>query len=99
MKKLKLLGVREFRNRASQHLASGEVLGIQNHGRLIGVYVPLRAPDPQKVEQAALHLTSSVERVLQQTGLSEADLSALFELPLDSSPATQDAPEANADRR
>lgn len=94
MKKLKLLGVREFRDRASHHLSSGEVLGIQSHGRLIGVYVPVRTPDPERVEHSALYLAQRVEEVLQQTGLSEADLTTLFDLSnIDASV------EANADRR
>lgn len=76
---MKLIGIREFRDRASQHLASGEVLGIQNHGRLVGVFVPIRSPDPAKVEHAAQLLAQTVEQVLQQTGLSEAQLVNLFD--------------------
>jgi hypothetical protein len=55
----------------SHHLASGEVLGIQNHGRLIGVFMPIRSPDPQKIEEAAKRLAMSVEKVMQETGMSE----------------------------
>lgn len=91
---MKFLGVREFRDRASQHLASGEVLGIQSHGRLIGVYVPVKSPDPEKVAQLAHKLAERVEQVGAQTGLGEEDLSALFE----SVPEPGDG-EVDADRR
>jgi antitoxin (DNA-binding transcriptional repressor) of toxin-antitoxin stability system len=76
---MKFLGVREFRDRASQHLAAGEVLGIQSHGRLIGVYVPVKSPDPQKVADLARRLAAQVEQVSAETGLSEAELVELFE--------------------
>ncbi len=75
---MRFLGVREFRDKASQHLAAGEVLGIQSHGRLIGVYVPVKLPDPQKVADLARRLAERVEQVSAETGLTEEDLTELF---------------------
>jgi hypothetical protein len=91
---MKLLGIREFRNKVSHHLASGEVLGIQNHGRLIGIFMPIRSPDPQKLEEAAERLAMSVEKVMQETGISAQELEALFDLS-----AKNTTVDTDADRR
>ena len=38
---MKRVGIREFRDRASQYLASNEVLTVERHGRPIGFYIPV----------------------------------------------------------
>lgn len=80
---------REFQNKVSHHLASGEVLGIQNHGRLIGGGMPI--PSPELIEEVAERLAMSVEKVMQETGMNEQELEALFDLSVKS--------DTDADRR
>ncbi|WP_164929158.1 hypothetical protein [Gloeobacter violaceus] len=77
---MKLIGVREFRDRVSHYLACGEVLGVQNHGRLVGVFIPLRAPDNDKVEQAAERLAAVMRQAVKETGMSEDEIAGLFDL-------------------
>lgn len=42
---MRRIGIREFRDRATRHLAADEVLAVERHGRLTGYYVPVRGPD------------------------------------------------------
>jgi predicted nucleotidyltransferase len=45
------IGVREFRDKATRLIASGDVLAIQRHGSVVGYFVPVpRASDLQHVE-------------------------------------------------
>jgi hypothetical protein len=77
---MKRVGVREFRDHATQYLAGDEVLAIERHGSPIGFYIPARAGRRERGAEALERLERSVERVLAQTGLSEEELSRLFDL-------------------
>jgi hypothetical protein len=77
---MKRVGVREFRDHATQFLAGSDVLAIERHGRPIGFYVPAAATDKDAVVQALQRLTQAVERVRTEAGLGEEELSRLFGL-------------------
>jgi hypothetical protein len=79
MAKLKSVGVREFRDHATTYLSGTDPIAINKHGRVIGFYVPLER-DEHEVRRAIARLGESVGTVLEETGLTEDELAALFEL-------------------
>jgi antitoxin (DNA-binding transcriptional repressor) of toxin-antitoxin stability system len=79
MAKLKSVGVREFRDHATTYLSGPDPIAITKHGRVIGFYVPLER-DEHEVRRAIARLGESVGTVLEETGLTEDELAALFEL-------------------
>lgn len=74
------VGVREFRDHATRYLAGDEVLAIERNGRPIGFYVPTGANREQDFAAALARLERTVEHVLAETGLTEEELSRLFDL-------------------
>ncbi len=79
MGKLKTVGVREFRNNASAYLSGSEPIAVNRHGKVIGFYIPLER-DEDEVRRAVAKLGSTVEKVLEESGMSEAELARLLDL-------------------
>lgn len=77
---MKRVGVREFRDHATQYLAGSEVLVIERHGESIGFYIPATAPRPVASPEAFERLDRAVTRVLDQTGFSEEELIRFLDL-------------------
>lgn len=77
---MRRVGVREFRDHATQYLAGDEVLAIERHGQPIGFYIPTKTSRQESLEQALDRLEQTVQRVLAETGLAEAELSRLYDL-------------------
>lgn len=75
---MKSVGVREFRNRATQLIASGETLVVERHGEPVGFFVPIVAKDRRAGAAALDRLGKTVRDVLAKTGLSEDELVAEF---------------------
>jgi hypothetical protein len=71
---MKHVGIREFRDHATQYLAGGTVLAIERHDQIIGFYIPVSPAPGDKVRPALERLTKAVDRVLAETGMSEAEL-------------------------
>jgi hypothetical protein len=76
---MKRVGVREFRDHATQYLAGDEVLAIERHGNPIGFYMPAGSGRQKRGVEALERLERTVERVLAQTGLAEEELSRLLD--------------------
>jgi hypothetical protein len=74
------VGVREFRDRATKYLAGNEILVVERHGRPIGFYIPAASKKDEDLQSALARLEAAVERVLAESGMDEAELSALFDL-------------------
>jgi antitoxin (DNA-binding transcriptional repressor) of toxin-antitoxin stability system len=89
---MKRVGVREFRDHATQYLAGDEVLAIERHGRPIGFYVPTAASRQESLAHALEQLQRTVGEVLAETGLDEEALSRLFDL---NEPAPERPPHPN----
>ncbi len=68
------VGIREFRDRATQLMAANETLIIERRGVPIGFFVPIVARDRRAGREALGQLGELVEEVLEQTGLDEDDL-------------------------
>jgi len=85
------IGVREFRDHATRYLSGDEVLAIERYGRLIGFFIPTTDHRPDSRLQALDRLEQTVERVLDETGLTEDELSRLFDLhqPLPEQPTAR----------
>ena len=77
---MKRVGVREFRDHATQYLAGDEALAIERHGRPIGFYVPTGMSRRENHSEALIRLEATVRRILDETGMSEEELSAFFDL-------------------
>lgn len=71
---MKTVGVREFRDRATSLMASGETLVIERNGKPIGFFVPIERKDPRKRRAAADKLGSTLAAILARTGMTEDDL-------------------------
>ena len=71
---MRSVGVREFRDRATQMMADGETLVIERRGEPIGFYVPIVASDRRAGSEALEQLGELVDDVLARTGLSEEEL-------------------------
>lgn len=71
---MRSVGVREFRDRATQMMAEGETLVIERRGEPIGFYVPIVAKDRRAGGEALDRLGERVDDVLERTGLSEEAL-------------------------
>jgi antitoxin (DNA-binding transcriptional repressor) of toxin-antitoxin stability system len=72
---MKSVGIREFRDKASQYLASREIVAVKRHGKLIGFYIPVQQSDPIEIEQALQRLSQTVETAMTESGMDEVALS------------------------
>jgi hypothetical protein len=76
---MKSVGVREFRDHATAYLSGPEPLAVSKHGHVIGFYIPVER-DEGEARRAVARLGEAVERVLQETGMSEEELAGLLDL-------------------
>ncbi len=79
MAMLKTVGVREFRDHATTYLSSSDPIAISRHGHVIGFYIPVER-DEEQARRALDRLAVNVEKVLDETGMPEEELSRLFDL-------------------
>jgi antitoxin (DNA-binding transcriptional repressor) of toxin-antitoxin stability system len=76
------VGVRDFRDHATEYLASSQAVAITRHGRVIGFYVPVPRDDRETV-RALDRLGSTVDRILASTEMTEEELSELVDVRRD----------------
>jgi NADH:ubiquinone oxidoreductase subunit B-like Fe-S oxidoreductase len=74
------VGVRDFRDHATKYLAGDEVLAIERHGTPIGFYIPTCLTRQESLAQALARLQEAVEHIRTETGLSEEELSRLYDV-------------------
>jgi hypothetical protein len=77
---MKRIGVREFRDHATQYLAGDEVLAIERNGQPIGFYIPTGKSRQESFQEALAQLEQTVQQVLARTGMTEDELARLFDL-------------------
>ena len=77
---MKRIGVREFRDHATTYLAGDDVLAIERHGQPIGFYIPTAAGTQEQFLQALARLEQTIAEIRSETGLSEEELSSLFDI-------------------
>lgn len=78
--RLTRVGVKEFRDKATQLLAQDTPFAVERHGKVIGFYTPLgTSPEQQdRVLQAATRLDDTMSRVADELGLSLDELEDLL---------------------
>ena len=67
------VGVREFRNRASQLMASGDILAIERHGHTIGYFIPVKSTDAEEARLAQARFEQAVAEA-KAAGVFDEDL-------------------------
>jgi len=81
---MKHVGVREFRDHATKYFAGDEVVAIERHGETIGYYMPAKHEPTKslKVSKAEAwdRLEESIQRILDQTGLTREEFERWFDL-------------------
>lgn len=77
---MKSVGIREFRDKASQYLASREVIAVKRHGKLVGFYIPVEQSDEIEIQQALQRLNQTVETAMAESGMDETALSRALDL-------------------
>ncbi len=77
---MKSVGIREFRDKASQYLSSKEVVAVKRHGKLVGFYIPVTQSEKIEIEQALQRLNKTVETAMAESGMDEATLARALDL-------------------
>ncbi|HHP7229863.1 MAG TPA: hypothetical protein ACFCUY_03265 [Xenococcaceae cyanobacterium] len=77
---MKSVGIREFRDKASQYLASKEALAVKRHGKLVGFYIPVPQSEEEEIEQALQRLNQTVSKAIAESGMDEAALADALDL-------------------
>jgi len=75
---MKSVGVREFRDHATKYLSLGVPLAVERHGKVIGLYFPVRA-DKNEVRRALDRIETNVEDLAARTGMTREELAQAFE--------------------
>jgi antitoxin (DNA-binding transcriptional repressor) of toxin-antitoxin stability system len=77
---MKSVGIREFRDKASQYLASREAVAVKRHGKIVGFYIPVEQSEEIEIEQALQRLNQTVETAIAESGMDEATLARALDL-------------------
>lgn len=80
---MKSVGIREFRDKASQYLSSSEVVAVKRHGKLVGFYIPVTQSEEIEIEQALSRLNQTVEKAIAESGMDEAALARALDLSIE----------------
>jgi antitoxin (DNA-binding transcriptional repressor) of toxin-antitoxin stability system len=76
---MKQVGVREFRDHATLYLSSTDPIAVTKNGHTIGIYVPLKR-DQEKINRALDRFGETVNRILEETGMTEDELADIFDV-------------------
>lgn len=77
---MKSVGIREFRDRASQYLGSKEIVAVKRHGKLVGFYIPIKQAEKIEIEQALQRLSQTVATAITESGMDEDLLARTLDL-------------------
>ena len=77
---MKSVGIREFRDKASQYLASSEAVAVFRHGKLVGFYIPVPQSEEEEIEQALQGLNQTVAQAIAKSDMDEAALADALDL-------------------
>ena len=68
------VGIREFKDKATTLLASGETLVVERHGKTVGFYIPIEAKDRTTGQAALEDLEKIINGILERAGMTEDEL-------------------------
>lgn len=76
--RMKHVGVREFKNKATSLIAEGENLVIEKHGKPVGFYLPIKVKDRSgpEIKASVERLDALMADILARTGMSEDEFIA-----------------------
>ena len=95
---MKRVGVREFRDHATKYLHGEEAVTIERNGEPIGIYIPTGGAERKKrAAEAMARLERTVERVLAETGMTEDELSRLWDLSVPIEDVLDELPDRRRD--
>ncbi|NJK58568.1 MAG: hypothetical protein HC939_22630 [Pleurocapsa sp. SU_5_0] len=77
---MKSVGIREFRDKASQYLSSSEVIAVKRHGKLVGFYIPVEQSDEIVIQQALQKLSQTVETAMAESNMDEVAIIRALDL-------------------
>ncbi|MEY2832986.1 MAG: hypothetical protein RLZZ574_2245 [Cyanobacteriota bacterium] len=77
---MKSVGIREFRDKASQYLASTEAVAVKRHGKLVGFYIPVEQSEFVEILEALQRLNQTVATAIAESGMDEAALARALDL-------------------
>ena len=80
---MKSVGIREFRDKASQYLASREAVAVKRHGKLVGFYIPVAQSEEEEISQALQKLNQTVAKAIAESGMDEAALADALDLSIE----------------
>lgn len=70
----------EFRDKASQYLASREAVAVKRHGKLVGFYIPVPQSEEEEIAQALQGLNQTVAKAIAESDMDEAALADALDL-------------------
>ena len=77
---MKQVGVREFRDHATLYLSGDESIAVTKNGHTIGVYLPFAKQNIERRRRAIDELEKTVNRILEETGMTEDELADIFDV-------------------
>ena len=77
---MKSIAIGEFKDKASYYLASSEIIAVKQHGKLVGLYIPVKESDEDEVQRTVKRLSETVEAASTESGFSEDELSRTLDL-------------------
>lgn len=76
------VGIKEFKDKATQLLAADEPFVVERHGKAIGYYTPFKRPDPKEIREAADKLNATMEHAAREMGISVDELEDILFAPM-----------------
>lgn len=80
---MKSVGIREFRDKASQYLASKEAVAVKRHGKLVGFYIPVPQSEEAEISQALSRLNQTVAKAISESDMDETALADALNLSIE----------------
>ena len=79
---MKIVSVREFRDKATSYLKEDEPVLVTRHGKVTGLYLPIEHPESFPLElrkEMLIRIGEYIGRSLKKEGVTERKLIADFE--------------------
>jgi hypothetical protein len=76
---MKQIPIDKLNQNAIAHLTNGEPLVIEHEGKVLGIFLP-KQPTTANLDQALDKLDQTIEKILTETGMTEAEFAAYFDL-------------------
>jgi hypothetical protein len=68
---MEAVGIKEFKNKATQYLRAEKPVAIERHSKFVGFYIPVTEHDEEKIKKSLKKFEKVLKKALNETGLSE----------------------------